>query len=399
MGNLSTPISKATLLLENGNVYEGTSCGFPGTTIGEIVFNTSMIGYQEILTDPSYHEQIITMTYPHIGNYGTNEDDNESHKIWAKGFIVKNMCHTPSSWKNQKSLPQFLKEHKIVAIADVDTRSITKQIRNKGAMRALITTEKFDKEKSLKKILESPTMNLRDLAKEVTTEKSYHVTPHTPSYLVVAYDFGIKKSILKYLSERGCRILVIPASTSYKEVLDLNPDGVFLSNGPGDPASVTYAIENIRHLVGKKPIFGICLGHQLLCLALGAKTYKMKFGHRGANHPVSFLKSQKVEITAQNHGFAVEGSLEPRHCERSEAIPSPKVMRSPQSLPLLRDDKKFYGNNNFFSHINLNDGSVEGLYIKDKKILSVQYHPESSPGPLDSLYLFDEFINMMKGRQ
>ncbi len=354
--------NKAILLLEDGEYYEGISCGAPGETFGELVFNTSMTGYQEILTDPSYHEQIITMTHPHIGNYGTHADDNESEKIWAKGFVVKEMCETPSSWRSEASLPQFLKEHNTVAIQGVDTRKITRKLRTAGVMRAVISTEEFDHKKLLKKLEIHPSMTGRDLAKEVSCRESYELAAtKKEKHFVVAFDFGIKTSILTNLKARGCRVKVVQAITSAQEVLSFKPDGVFLSNGPGDPAAVTYAIETIKELIGKVPIFGICLGHQLICLALGASTYKLKFGHRGANQPVWYEDAKRVEITSHNHGFAVA----------SKTLPS------------------------YVSHKNLNDHTVEGLSIPEKKILSVQYHPESSPGPRDSLYLFDEFINMM----
>ncbi len=351
---------QAILLLENGDFFSGSSCGATGESFGEVVFNTSMAGYQEILTDPSYHEQLITMTYPHIGNYGTHNEDNESKKIWAKGFIVKDMCFKPSSWKNKKSLPQFLKEKGIVAMCDIDTRKLTRTIRSEGAMRGVISTLSSNKKELMKKLLKYPSMEGQDLAKAVSCQKAYEI-PATKkeNFFVVAFDFGIKKSILSYLSQKGCRIRVVPATTQAETVLKLNPDGIFLSNGPGDPAAVTYAVSTIKNLIGKKPIFGICLGHQLVCLARGEETYKLKFGHRGANHPVWFSNEKNVEITSHNHGFAVKQS------------------------------KKL-------SHTNLNDKTVEGIFDADKKLLSVQYHPESSPGPHDSLYLFDTFINMMR---
>ncbi|HLD73629.1 MAG TPA: glutamine-hydrolyzing carbamoyl-phosphate synthase small subunit [Bdellovibrionota bacterium] len=351
---------QAVLLLENGDFYSGTSCGKEGESFGEVVFNTSMCGYQEILTDPSYHEQLITMTYPHMGNYGTHPEDNESKKIWAKGFIVKDMCFKGSSWRNKKSLPQFLKEKEIVSISDIDTRKLTRTLRNEGAMRGVISTRTLNKKALMKKLLKYPSMEGRDLAHDVSCKKAYDVpAAGCENFFVVAFDFGIKKSILSYLSQKGCRIRVVSATAKAEEVLKLNPDGIFLSNGPGDPAAVTYAISTIKNLIWKKPVFGICLGHQLVCLALGEETYKLKFGHRGANHPVLFENSKKVEITSHNHGFAVRKSKN-------------------------------------LSHINLNDQTVEGIFDQDKKLLSVQYHPESSPGPHDSLYLFDKFINMMR---
>ena len=351
---------EAVLLLENGDFYIGTSCGAKGESFGEVVFNTSMTGYQEILTDPSYHEQLITMTYPHIGNYGTHRDDNESNKIWAQGFIVKEMCFKPSSWKSKKSLPRFLKEKGIVSICGIDTRKLTRTLRNEGAMKGVISTLTTNKTTLMKKLRKYPSMEGRDLAKEVSCRKPYEIPAvKKEKFFVVAFDFGIKSSILSYLSHKGCRIRIVPATTSKDTVLKLNPDGIFLSNGPGDPAAVMYAVSTIKKLIGKKPIFGICLGHQLVCLARGEETYKLKFGHRGANHPVSFSHEKNIEITSHNHGFAVKKSKQ-------------------------------------LSHTNLNDKTIEGLFDVDRKLLSVQYHPESSPGPHDSLYLFDTFINMMR---
>jgi carbamoyl-phosphate synthase small subunit len=367
---------KALLLLEDGTIFEGKSFGAISRKCGEVVFNTSMTGYQEILTDPSYHEQIITMTYPLIGNYGTNKLDWESRKIFAAGFIVKENCDYPSSWRNELSFSDYLKENNIVGLEGIDTRALVKHIRIRGAMRGIISADEFNI-KSLKKQLdEYPGLVGRDIVKNVTSKKPYEwdkgvidvlnnreLKPET-KYKVVAFDFGIKQNILRLLRCHGCEVYVVPAQTTAKEALSKKPDGIFLSNGPGDPAPVDYAIETIRDLLGTVPIFGICLGHQLLALALGAKTYKLKFGHRGANHPVKNLRTEKIEITSQNHGFCVDmDSLADKHVE--------------------------------LTHLNLNDNTNEGFYSKKLKAFSVQYHPEASPGPHDSNYLFNDFIDLI----
>ncbi len=370
-------MGKTILALSDGTIFEGESFGAEGETIGEVVFNTSMIGYQEILTDPSYKEQIVTMTYPLIGNYGINEEDVESVKPQAAGFIIKEGSKILSNWRAQKSLDEYLKDYNIVGIQGIDTRVLTKHIRDKGAQQGIISTIDFNPESLIKKAKESPTMIGRDLVKEVTCHEKYHWTEggwniensklktQNSKFKVVAYDCGIKQNILRQLVDAGCDVTVVPAFTSSDKALSMNPDGIFLSNGPGDPDAVPYMAENIRGLIGKKPIFGICLGHQILCLSFGAKTYKLKFGHRGGNHPVMDLTTKKVEITAQNHGFSVDaGSL-------------------PPELEL--------------THINLNDKTVEGVKHKSLPIFSVQYHPEASPGPHDSSYLFNRFVEHMRG--
>lgn len=367
---------KALLVLENGTYFEGESIGYEGEAEGEIVFNTSMTGYQEILTDPSYKGQIVTMTYPLIGNYGCNLEDIESSKPWVEGFVIKELASLPSSWRKKESLTDYLKRHKIVAIQGIDTRKLTKTIRSGGAQSALITTADEDIQKLVSRVKKIPSIVGRDLVKEVTTFKSYkwkdsiyewpqgYPKQKRFKYFVVAYDFGIKRNILRNLASNGVDALVVPAQTPSEEIVKMKPDGVFLSNGPGDPAPISYAIKNIKNLIGKIPLFGICLGHQLLALALGGKTYKLKFGHHGANHPVKNLESGAIEITCQNHGFAVD-------------------IESFKGLAEL-------------THLNLNDMTLEGFALKEKYLFSVQYHPESSPGPMDSNYLFRDFIRMME---
>ena len=367
---------KAILLLEDGTVFEGASFGAKGQKCGEVVFNTSMTGYQEILTDPSYNEQIITMTYPLIGNYGTNKADWESRKIFAGGFIVKENCDYPSNWRNTKSLGDYLKANKVVGLEGIDTRALVKHIRIAGAMKGIISSTEFGIANLKKKLQKYPGLVGRDIVKNVTAKKPYswdkgvidvlnnkEIKPQK-KYKVVAFDYGMKQNILRMLCSHGCDVYVVPAATSAEEVLAQKPDGVFLSNGPGDPAPVGYAIETVRELLGKVPIFGICLGHQILALALGAETYKLKFGHRGANHPVKNLKTGRIEITSQNHGFCVDMD----------------------SL----DDKTVD-----LTHLNLNDNTVEGIRCEEKAAFSVQYHPEASPGPHDSNYLFEDFIKLM----
>jgi carbamoyl-phosphate synthase small subunit len=367
---------KAILLLEDGTVFEGESFGAEGTQCGEVVFNTSMTGYQEILTDPSYYEQIITMTYPLIGNYGTNNEDMESRGIFARGFIVKENCEYPSNWRSGTSLVKYLKDNGIVGLEGIDTRKLVKHIREKGAMRGIISST----ETSIKKLTEQldtyPGLVGRDIVKDVTIRKSYswkdgtinifaekQATPKA-KFKVIAIDYGMKRNILRLLCSHGCDVTVVPAKTPSKEIFARKPDGIFLSNGPGDPAAVTYAITTVQKLLGKVPIFGICLGHQILGLALGGTTYKLKFGHHGANHPVKNLKTGQIEITSQNHGFCVDlNSLKDKDVE--------------------------------LTHLNLNDKTLEGIRSKKLRAFSVQYHPEASPGPHDSNYLFDDFMTMM----
>ena len=368
--------SKAVLLLEDGTFFAGRAFGARGRKCGEVVFNTSMTGYQEILTDPSYNEQIITMTYPLIGNYGTNAEDLESRKIFARGFIVKENCCYPSNWRNSSTLDGYLKERGVVGLEGIDTRELVRHIRIEGAMRGIISSTESDPKKLAKELATYPGLVGRDIVKDVTIDKSYAwkepvidilgdgPNKPKPKLKVVAFDYGIKHNILRLLCSHGCSVRVVPAHASARDVLKLKPDGVFLSNGPGDPAAVTYAVEAVGALLGKVPIFGICLGHQILALALGGQTYKLKFGHRGANHPVKNLRTGKIEITSQNHGFCVD-------------------------LESLRD------NDIELTHLNLNDDTVEGVRCDRLGAFSVQYHPEASPGPHDSSYLFQDFVRLM----
>ena len=354
--------NSAILLLADGRIFEGKSFGYQGETTGEVCFNTGMTGYQEILTDPSYCKQIVTMTSPHIGNYGINEEDIESENIQVAGFVIKEETITPSNWRSTQSLGEYLKKNKIVGIKEIDTRSLTRHIRDKGAMNGIISSNDLDIQSLEKKLKEFPDMNGLDLAKDVTTQKKYK-WPGKGEYKVAVIDFGIKKNILRLLSDAGCELTVFPASIKAEDILSFEPDGVFLSNGPGDPLAVTYGIETVKKLLGKVPLFGICLGHQILALALGASTFKLKFGHRGINHPVRNNEKNTVEITSQNHGFAVD----------LDSLP-PNVIST---------------------HINLNDNTSGGIRCTDIPAFSVQYHPESSPGPHDSRYLFNQFIEMM----
>ncbi|MBW1823115.1 MAG: glutamine-hydrolyzing carbamoyl-phosphate synthase small subunit [Deltaproteobacteria bacterium] len=368
---------KALLALEDGRVFRGTSFGAPGERAGEVVFNTSMTGYQEILTDPSYKGQIVTMTYPLIGNYGVNEEDLESSGPKVEGFVIKEASGIVSNWRSRKGLPEYLKEHNILGIEGIDTRALTKHIRTAGAMKAVLSTECLDEAVLIKKAKDSPGLIGRDLVKEVTcqkpyqwgkkekTEKQKNDAKAKGSFKVVAIDCGMKTNIVRMLDAAGCEVTVVPAHCRAEEILNLNADGILLSNGPGDPAAVTNVIETVQTLIGKLPIFGICLGHQILGLALGGKTYKLKFGHRGGNQPVKDLATGKVSITSQNHGFCVE-------------------------LETLNKDEIE------LTHINLNDHTLEGMRHKKHPIFSVQYHPEASPGPHDAVYLFEEFIHLME---
>lgn len=378
---------KAILALEDGTVYYGYGFGAVGETSGEVVFNTSMTGYQEILTDPSYAGQIVTMTYPLIGNYGVNEEDFESRKPFVDGFIVREASQIHSNWRARGSLQELLAENGIVGIEGVDTRALTKRIRTVGAMRGIISSEGDSEAAVLEKVKKVPSIVGLDLVKGVTAGQPYSWQGgKADKYSVVAFDFGIKTNIIRCLAAAGCSVKVVPADTPADEVLAMNPDGVFLSNGPGDPAAVTYAIKTIGGLLGKKPVFGICLGHQLLSLAIGGRTYKLKFGHRGGNQPVKNLLNGRVEITSQNHGFAVD----PVSLNVEE-----KPWQVGQTIPL----GGWSGNSDFgkveVTHINLNDGTVEGLRCLDIPAFSVQYHPEASPGPHDAKYLFDQFIELM----
>jgi carbamoyl-phosphate synthase small subunit len=369
-------MKKAILALADGTVFEGTSFGAEGEASGEVVFNTSMTGYQEILTDPSYKGQIVTMTYPQIGNYGTNDEDIESGRPQVEGFIVKEYLDFPSNWRMKRSLHEYLAANGIVGIQGIDTRALTRHTRDVGAQPGIISTKDLDPGSLFSKAKRLPKMNGLDLAKHVTCAKPYrwdegvwdleqgYTKKPISRYKVVAYDYGIKRNILRLLTSAGCDVTVVPATMPADEVLAMKPDGVFLSNGPGDPEPVTYAIDNIKKILGKKPIFGICLGQQLLGLALGGKTYKLKFGHRGGNQPIMDLTTRKVEIAAENHGFAVD----------MDSVKEHVVM----------------------THMNLNDKTCEGIQHKTLPAFSVQYHPEASPGPHDSRYLFQRFVDMME---
>lgn len=358
----------AYLALEDGRIFKGKSFGAQGEKSGEIVFNTSITGYQEILTDPSYKGQIVTMTYPLIGNYGINPEDIESESPKVEGFVVKEWSRLFSNWRAKERLDEYLKKHNILGIEGIDTRALTRHIRIAGAMKAVLSTIDNDHDSLIKKARSSPSLIGKDLVKEVTCLKPYlwkdKELYEEYRFNVVVMDFGVKYNILRKLNALGCKIYVVPADTSASEILTYKPDGLVLSNGPGDPTGVPYAIETVRSLLDKLPIFGICLGHQLLGLALHGKTYKLKFGHRGGNQPVKNLCTGKVEITAQNHGFSVDiNSLDPDEVE--------------------------------LTHINLNDQTVEGIRHKKLPVFSVQYHPEASPGPHDAGYLFKEFVSLM----
>jgi len=371
---LSTP---AVLALQDGTIFRGVSVGAEGKTIGEVVFNTSMTGYQEILTDPSYCRQIVTLTYPHIGNTGANSDDMESSRIHASGLIIRDASMVSSNWRSERSFSEFLKAGNAVAIADIDTRKLTRVLREKGAQSGCIMTGDVESEVAVRHANKFPGIAGMDLAKFVTTDRSYQwsyrssfgdrsriMSRRIAPYHVVAYDYGVKRNILRILSDLECRMTVVPATTSAEEVLELAPDGVFLSNGPGDPEPCDYAITAIQKILESSvPVFGICLGHQLLALAAGAKTMKMKFGHHGANHPVQDLATGRVMISSQNHGFAVDSDSLPENVE--------------------------------ITHTSLFDGSLQGIAFKDRPAYSFQGHPEASPGPHDVLHLFDRFIGNM----
>jgi len=371
---------RATLLLEDGRVFRGNGHGFEGEAVGEVVFNTSMTGYQEILTDPSYAGQIVTMTYPLIGNTGINPEDVESRKPFLEAFIVKRLSPLPSNWRTTESLDEYLIKNRIPVIADIDTRALVRHIRLQGSMRGIVSLIDDDETSLINKVKKAPEMVGWDLASTVTIDKPYEngdkkvnfiefseLSSFEPcSFHVVAYDFGIKSHILRNFTRCGAKVTVVPSTTLAQDIIGLKPDGVFLSNGPGDPAALEYAIKNVRDLIGRKPVFGICLGHQIMGHALGGRTFKLKFGHHGGNHPVLNVERKQVEITAQNHGFAVD----------------------PDSLNL---------NDIRITHVNLNDNTVEGFAHRSVPAFSVQYHPEASPGPHDSYYLFKKFFEMMKG--
>jgi carbamoyl-phosphate synthase small subunit len=370
------PVKQALLVLRDGRFFCGQPVGAEGETSGEVIFNTAMSGYQEILTDPSYRGQIVTMTYPMIGNYGLNDEDIESRKPWVNGLIVKEASACPSSWRGRVSLDEYLKAHGIVGLQGIDTRALTRHLRDHGSQDGIISTVERDVERLGERVRALPPIVGRDLVKEVTVEAPFgwsegewnrergYVAPPPARFNVVAYDAGIKLNILRQLRTAGCEVTVVPADTRSEDVLERKPDGVFLSNGPGDPEGVPYLVESVRGLIGKVPIFGICLGHQILGLAAGGRTYKLSFGHHGANHPVKDLATGRVEITSQNHNFAVDpASVAGRGWEPS--------------------------------HVNLNDGTCEGLRHRELPVFCVQYHPEASPGPHDANYLFGRFTELM----
>ena len=371
-------MTPALLALADGRVFRGDACGAGGEASGEVVFNTAMTGYQEILTDPSYRGQMVCMTYPLIGNYGISPEDVESRRPWVNGFIVKEMCGYPSNWRGRMRLEDYLREHGIVAIQGIDTRALTRHLRDHGAQEGIISTVEADADRLVERARALPGLVGRDLVSEVSVAEPHgwdqgtwdlargYTAPPEPRFRVVAFDSGIKQNILRQLSSLGCGVTVVPARTPAEAVLEMRPHGVFLSNGPGDPEAVPYLVESVRGLVGRTPIFGICLGNQILGLALGGRTYKLKFGHHGANHPVRDLATGRVEITAQNHGFSV----------------------GPASVAKLGLDE---------THVNLNDGTSEGMRHRELPIFSVQYHPEASPGPHDAHYLFHRFIDLMSG--
>jgi carbamoyl-phosphate synthase small subunit len=382
------PEVRAILALEDGRVFKGRAAGAHTRRGGEVVFNTSITGYQEVFTDPSYSGQIVCLTYPHIGNVGTNLDDEESAKPYIEGLVVREFSALASNWRSREPAQEYLERHRVPVIWDVDTRALVRHLRDVGALRGVVATDGTSVEKLIAEARALPTMAGLELASRVTSPKKYEWSRGSielaasggpveaksqagasseaeSRYRVVAYDFGIKRNILRLLVDHGCDVTVVPAQTTAEDVLAIKPNGVFLSNGPGDPEAVGYAVANIRRMLGRVPIFGICLGHQLCGLALGGRTFKLKFGHHGANHPVKNLKTQKVEITSQNHGFCVD----------------------PDSLPASDVE---------ITHVNLNDHTNEGMRHRSLPLFSVQYHPEASPGPHDARYLFDDFISMMK---
>ena len=377
-------MKNAILALEDGRTFCGRAFGHSGTTAGEVCFNTSMTGYQEIITDPSYRGQIVTMTYPLQGNYGINAADAESASPHVRGFVIGELCEIPSSWRSEQSLSEYFAEHKIIGIEDIDTRALTKHLRSQGAMRAVISTELSEKE-AVQAAKDSPSMVGMDYVEEVSTPEDYHwvgesrlwtipsVTTNQETnyidlpeakYRIVAYDFGVKYNILRSLRQSGFDVEVVNSRTPASEVLAKNPDGIFLSNGPGDPAALTYIHDEVKQLIGKKPIFGICLGHQILTHCFGGKTFKLKFGHRGGNHPVKDLRTGQIAITAQNHGFATDDDSLPDYTE--------------------------------VTHINLNDQTVEGVRSTKDPVFSVQHHPEAAPGPNDAKNFFGEFADLIE---
>lgn len=403
---------KAKLALEDGSVFEGFSCAAEGEAFGEVCFNTSLEGYLEVISDPSYAGQIITMTYPQIGNYGINPDDLQADSLALRGLVVHDMCFTPSNWRSTQSLPDFLKEHGVVAIGGIDTRALTSHLRDHGAQRGVISTTDLDDASLLAKVRASESIVGVNLAKTVSREAA---TPFTqlpeshafavagavePKYNVVAYDCGVKKSILQGLVRVGCKLTVVPWNTPAEEVLAMNPDGVFLSNGPGDPDAVTETYTQVQKLIGNVPLFGICLGHQMISLASGAEMEKLKFGHRGGNQPVMNLRTGRVEITAQNHGFGLLfDSLGPLVPELSDGISEHttdlRFWADRRVAPVVANER--FGRIQL-THVNLNDGTAEGIAFLDQPAFSVQYHPEASPGPTDAHYLFTAFTRLMDGR-
>ncbi len=407
--------TRAIIVLEDGSVFEGASCGVPGEVFGEIVFNTSLVGYQEVFTDPSYAGQIVTMTMPHIGNYGMNAADMESRGVFASGFVMREASPITSNWRAEMSLAEFFEHFGVVAIEGVDTRRLTRHVREAGAMRAVLSTEDHDVASLLEKVRQSPGLVGRDLVADVAVRERFvwgsevppgcelpvdtGVLPVKPRYRVVAFDSGIKWNILRRLTECSCEVIVVPPTTSAHEALALEPDGIFFANGPGDPAAVTYLYGTLRELIGKRPVFGICLGHQMLSLALGCRTYKLKYGHRGGNQPVKNLITGRVEITSQNHGFCVDfASIGPLDVEASGGL-----AHDPSDLawwvhagvaPVVRSER--FGRVQL-THVNLNDMTVEGVRAFDCDAFSVQYHPEAAPGPHDAAYLFSSFTRLMDG--
>lgn len=358
-------MNKRKLILEDGSVYEGYGFGAESDTVGELVFNTSMAGYQEIVSDPSYTDQAVVMSYPLIGNYGITDEDYESRLVAPKALIVRDYNDQPSNFRYTKTLAELLYDNKVVGVSGIDTRKLVRHIRNFGSQRVLITSDDIDPEEGKKRILDEPVPH--DAVSRVSCKKRWYARTANPKYNVIAIDCGIKLNIVRMLNKYGCNVVVVPYDTDSETILQMHPDGVFVSNGPGDPADVTVVVKTIQELRTRIPIFGICLGHQLIARAYGAETYKLKFGHRGGNHPVKNLLTGKIEITSQNHSYAVDESS-------------------------IRDDKVKV------SHMNLLDNTVEGLIIEEDRVLSVQYHPESAPGPQDSAYLFDRFVKMMEGK-